>query len=50
MKYLLKDRYLHNKEFVQPKMSLNNFLSGKREGGDDRERVVRVGRSAGMHI
>jgi hypothetical protein len=27
------------KELVQPKMSLNgNFLSGKREGGGERER------------
>jgi hypothetical protein len=35
------------KEFVQPKMSLNReFLSGKREGGCERERGGWASRSA----
>jgi hypothetical protein len=36
---------LHIKEFVQPKMSLNNRESGKRDGGD-RGAGGRVGQQA----
>jgi hypothetical protein len=39
-------------EFVQPKMSLNNRVSGKREGGGERERGVggKVSRQAYLKL